>query len=137
MDFARAGQRREKRARVLLSAKLRTGAGELDVRLRDLSGKGALIECDAPPEQGTEVTFVRGETVVPSRVAWSSRGRAGLEFLRQICEREVLVHVAPMRKAPAEPKSGGRPRINAAGLSLAERRLMEAWQVAVGINIAD
>ena len=136
MDFTRAGQRREKRARVLLSAKLQTEAGEVDVRLRDLSGKGALVECDAPPQQGAEVTFVRGETIVASRIAWSARGRAGLEFLRPICEREVLVHVAPMRKVQVEHRSA-RPRLNARGLSPAERKLMEAWQIAVGINLSE
>jgi hypothetical protein len=58
------GKRAARRARVLLAAKLQTPFGELDARLRDLSRKGALVECSKQPPVGTEVTFIRGSTVV-------------------------------------------------------------------------
>src|SRR6185369_4430295 len=58
---ADAGSKRSaKRARVLLAARLQTPFGEVEARLRDLSRKGALIECMQVPPVGTEVVFVRG-----------------------------------------------------------------------------
>src|SRR5688572_25322330 len=87
------GQRAARRARVLLAAKLITPSGEVDVRLRDLSRKGALIECAKQPPVGSEVTFVRGNTTVPARVAWAANGKIGLEFLFMIDEQEVLVQL--------------------------------------------
>jgi hypothetical protein len=97
-----AGNRSFRRARVLLAAKLRTNSGELDARLRDLSCKGALLDCPAPLAVGDAVVFVRGDTVVPARIAWTSGERVGLEFDRAIEESEVMVHV---NRAPAPPQN--------------------------------
>ena len=71
VDGPVAGKRQAKRARVLLAAKLQTATGEIDARLRDLSRKGALVECQTVPPVGTEVIFIRGPTSVPARVAWT------------------------------------------------------------------
>ena len=105
-----AGKRSLKRARVLLSAKIRTAAGAVDVRLRDLSRKGALIECKTPLAVGDRVVFSRGRTVVPARIAWTGGNRVGLEFDDMIDETEVLVHVT-RRPAKAKPEKFRRPRI--------------------------
>ncbi|MDP8995125.1 MAG: PilZ domain-containing protein [Pseudomonadota bacterium] len=130
-----AGQRQAKRARVLLAGKLQTASGEVDARLRDISRKGALVECASVPPAGSEVLFSRGSTVVPARVAWSGGGRVGLEFHYPIDENEVLVQ---LKKAP----SGGmqqrfrRPGLNE-DLSEQERKLAQAWGVTVGIALPD
>jgi hypothetical protein len=60
------------RRRVLLSATLETPNGELEVRLRNLSGTGALIETSRPPEVGTLVTLRRGKTIAPGTVRWAT-----------------------------------------------------------------
>lgn len=150
-----AGNRREKRARVLLAAKIRTNFGEEDVRLRDLSRKGALIECDTPPAPGTELVFARGDTVVPARVAWSGGRRAGLEFHDMIDESEVLAHTGrPAAASPATPSAPAfsmpihvrqhsqqnnfrRPGIATHSLTAQERKLAEAWGVQVGITVSE
>lgn len=127
------GKRAARRARVLLAAKLKTPFGEIDARLRDLSRKGALVECATQPPVGSEVTFIRGNTVVPARVAWSAAGRVGLEFVYMIDEQEVLVQLK---------KTGGssqyerfrRPGLNEA-MSDQERKLAEAWGVTVGLTL--
>ena len=139
---AAAGQRQAKRARVLLSAKLRTQHGDnIEARLRDLSQKGALIECRYDLQVGSEVVFTRGTTVVPARVAWSSGGRVGLEFLRSIDESEVLVQLGrPVATATgtaaAGPQRFRRPRIGGEDMSENERKLVRNWGVAVGIAVA-
>jgi len=127
------GKREARRARVLLAAKLRTPEGERDIRLRDLSCKGALIECREPPTTGSKVTFVRGETVVPSRVAWTAGNRVGLAFVRPIQESEVLVHIARPEHRP--PERYRRPRIASEDLSEEERLLVRNWVTSVGIPV--
>ena len=60
-------QRSLKRSRVLLTARLQTPSGEINGRLRDLSRKGALLECAEPLEVDSQVVFARGDTVVPAQ----------------------------------------------------------------------
>ena len=131
---ASAGKRSAKRARVLLAAKLETDSGEIDARLRDLSQKGALVECLQVPRAGSEVVFVRGATRVPARVAWAGEGRVGLEFHCMIDEQEVLVHIT--RRAQPKLESFRRPGLKEV-LSEDQRKVAKAWGVAVGINLPE
>lgn len=133
-DFGVSGKRKSKRARVLLSAKIRVGGGEVPVRLRDLSRKGALIECNPLPAVGSEVVFVRGSTIVPARVAWTGAGRVGLEFLHMIEESEVLVHVGRPSANRSEQRFR-RPRVLTEDLTDQERQLAKVWGVQVGIMV--
>ena len=99
-----AGSKRSaKRARVLLAARLETDSGEIEARLRDLSQKGALVECLQVPPVGSEVVFVRGATRVPARVAWAGPDRVGLEFHHEIDEHEVYVQLG--RRPPPKPEN--------------------------------
>lgn len=129
-----AGKRTTKRNRVLLAAKLRTAYGEVDARLRDLSRKGALVECGETMAVGDEVVFTRGSTTVPARVAWIGGNRIGLEFLRMIDESELLVQLARPATTNAQQRFR-RPGLNAS-LSDQERQLARVWGVAVGINVS-
>ena len=127
------GKRQAKRARVLLAAKLQTPAGEIDARLRDLSRKGALVECNVAPPAGTDVVFSRGATTVPARVAWAAGNRVGLEFAYMIDENEVLVQ---LRRTTSDQH---QPRFRRPGLfgdmTEQEKKLARLWGVSVGIAI--
>jgi hypothetical protein len=127
------GKRRAKRNRVLLAARVTCGAMELDVRLRDLSQKGALIEGDIVPPAGSEVTFTRGSLGVPARVAWSAAKRAGLEFAYAIDEGDVLVQLR--RTTSDQPP----PRFRRPGLgeemSARDRKVAQLWGASVGIAV--
>ena len=128
------GQRQAKRARVLLAGKLQTPFGEVDARLRDISRRGALVECGKVPPVGCEVVFSRGQTVVPARVAWTGGGRIGLEFHYPIDENEVLVQ---LKKAPAAAAPRfRRPGLNE-GLNEDDLKRARAWGVTVGIALPD
>ena len=127
-------KRSAKRARVLLTAKLQTPFGEVEARLRDLSRKGALVECAQVPPVGTEVVFIRGAMIVPARVAWAGEKRVGLEFHYMIDEQEVLVHIA--RPSQARPESFRRPGLKEA-LSDDQRKVAKAWGMAVGLNVPE
>ena len=139
MNASAGSKRSAKRARVLLSAKLKTSSGEVDARLRDLSRKGALVECARAPAAGSQVVFVRGATVVPARVAWVANNRVGLEFDHMIDEHELLVHVGKPAKAPPAPiyaQNYRRPGLGR-GMSAQDRKNAQAWSVAVGLNLPE
>ncbi len=130
------GKRATKRARVLLAAKLQTSFGEVEARLRDLSRKGALVECMQVPPVGSEVVFVRGTTVVPARVAWAGANRVGLEFHHMIDEHEVLVQLGKGSRTGKAQDRFRRPSLNR-GLTEEERKTAQSWGVAVGITLPD
>lgn len=128
------GKRQAKRARVLLAAKLLVpGGGELDARLRDLSRKGALVECNIAPPAGTEVTFIRGATSVPARIAWTAGNRVGLEFAYMIDEGEVLVQLG--RPVGDRGPSNFRRSGLFGDMSEREKHLARQWGVTVGITL--
>ncbi|MGA9583179.1 MAG: PilZ domain-containing protein [Allosphingosinicella sp.] len=134
VDGPVAGKRQAKRARVLLAAKLQTANGEIDARLRDLSRKGALVECQTPPPVGTELMFNRGSTSIPARVAWTGSDRVGLEFAYMIDEHEVLVQLKRTTSDQNQPRFR-RPRLFGEQMSQHEKQIARLWGASVGIAI--
>lgn len=134
VDSPITGKRSAKRARVLIAAKIETSAGEIEVRLRDLSRKGALIECDVPPTVGSEVMFLRASTIVPARVAWTGGKRVGLEFHYMIDESEVLVQ---LNRASGDQNQQRfrRPRLYGEDMSEQDKKLARVWGLSVGIAL--
>ena len=131
----RAGQRSIKRARVLLSARIRSADGEYEARLRDLSRKGALIECRMPAKAGDDVLFLRGAIGVPSRVAWVAGDRLGLEFEQPIDENEVLMQIGRRPLQETEERFR-RPSIGREDFTDKERQLVRVWGMTVGITVS-
>ena len=132
-DAPAAGKRSTKRNRVLLAARLRAGYAEYEVRLRDLSQKGALVEGVRVPEAGTEVVFSRGSISVPARVAWADSHRAGLEFAYTIDEGEVLVQLRKTAIDHNQPRFR-RPGLGE-GMSARDKKIAQLWGVSVGIAV--
>jgi len=133
VDAPAAGKRSTKRNRVLLAARLRAGYTEYEVRLRDLSQKGALVEGERVPEAGTEVVFSRGSISVPARVAWADPHRAGLEFAYMIDESEVLVQLKRTAGDQNQPRFR-RPGLGE-GMSARDKKIAQLWGVSVGIAV--
>ena len=118
--------RRHSRSNVMLKATLETDRGPLSVLLRNLSQEGALVQGDDIPEVETRVLFHRQGLSVPSRVAWSEGGFAGLDFDFPLFPRELLRHVpSSPDRAPSPIKP--RPGLGAKPLTPAERALIEQW----------
>ncbi|HET9640823.1 MAG TPA: PilZ domain-containing protein [Allosphingosinicella sp.] len=135
VDGPVAGKRQAKRARVLLAAKLQmANGGEIAARLRDLSRKGALVECQTVPPVGTELVFNRGSTSIPARVAWTGSDRVGLEFAYMIDEHEVLVQLKRTSGDQNQPRFR-RPRLFGESMSHQEKQLARLWGASVGIAI--
>jgi hypothetical protein len=111
-----------RRSRVLLSARLESSIGQQDVRIRDLSIKGALIEAAEPPPLGEDVTLSCGDVSLKGKVAWHDEVLVGIEFTQPLtgamlgeAEERKLQVAAPRsyrhdRMPPAEAriKTGGR-----------------------------
>ena len=73
-------KREQKRSRVFLSAQVDCGAGAMDVRIRDISKTGALLEAASTPEAGESIQLKCGRATIQARVAWAERGWFGVEF---------------------------------------------------------
>jgi hypothetical protein len=133
IDGQETGQRRAKRARVLLAARLDTPRGYIEARLRDLSQRGALVECREVPPVGSEVMFTRNTISVPARVAWTAANRVGLEFAYPIDENDVLVQLRRTTVDHNTPRFR-RPRLIGEDMSPQERQVVRKWGATVGIK---
>lgn len=84
---AGGSQRSQPRDSLFLLAQLRFDGEELtrEVRVRNLSEGGLMVDCDRVEEVGTPVTLdLRGIGAVGGKVAWCTEGRVGIALDRQI-----------------------------------------------------
>jgi hypothetical protein len=128
--------RRHRRSNVFLNATLEAPGGSLPVLLRNLSQEGALVQGEHIPPEGTRVLFHRQGLSVPSRVAWSEDGAAGLEFDFPLFPREMLRHVPPPEPVAA-PQVKRRPGLSAKPLTRGERALIEQWATGGTTSLGD
>lgn len=118
--------RRHCRSNVMMKATLEMPGASLTVMLRNLSQDGALIRGEDLPERGSRVLFHRDGLSVPSRVAWSHCGHAGLAFDFPLFPKEMLRHI-PERQPKPELPIKRRPGLACKPLTAAERALIERW----------
>lgn len=128
MDESSAAQNRKtRRSNVLMKAVIEQSGQSTDVKLRNLSAEGALVEAASLPVEGSELMFIKGDLRVPGRVAWTDSGQAGIAFTK------LLDPVQLMRHVPA-PKARVAARFRRPGLGMeisdAERRFGENWLYA-------
>lgn len=131
-ESAQTQNRRHRRSNVMLKATLETPGASLPVMLRNLSQEGALIKGEELPEEGSRVLFHRDGLSVPSRVAWSHCGHAGVAFDFPLFPKEMLRHV-PERQPKAPLPIARRPGLSCKPLTAAERALIERWATE-GVN---
>lgn len=90
-------KRRGARARLLLTASMRTEAGEEVAYILNLSREGAKLDADAPPPEGARLTLVRGALAVAGTVAWVDKHRFGVRFDAPIDDALLAEHLAAAR----------------------------------------
>lgn len=97
-----ASQRNGSRDSLLLSARLRAGDGpEMTVRVRNLSSGGLMAEYADRLATGTPVKVeVRGLGWIDGSIAWSTDGRIGIAFEREINPMAARKPVSPGRAVP-------------------------------------
>lgn len=72
------------RKSLFAAATLYYGSGSAGVRIRNVSGRGALVEGPDLPEPGTDARLSRGRLSVVGEVRWARGNRAGIAFASQI-----------------------------------------------------
>src|SRR5262245_51681357 len=98
MDQSSASQNRKtRRSNVLMSASLELSGTSLNVKLRNLSAEGALVEGDKLPVEGASVLFRKGDLSVAGQVAWANGRQAGINFAQELKPEQLLRHVPTPR----------------------------------------
>lgn len=77
---ADAELRRSPRTNLLLSATAEMGGRVADVRIRNVSATGALIEGAGLPDVGGRLLLRRGEMQIGAEIAWAGGNRRGIRF---------------------------------------------------------
>lgn len=133
MDESSISQnRRSRRSPVLLAARIHVAGEPVTVKLRNLSERGALIEGDRLPLEGSTTFFKRNDLRLKSRIVWVEGKYAGVAFDEALDPEQVLRNV-PMPKAKAKPDFK-RPGLACRPLSAYERKMLERWMTASPIN---
>ena len=126
MDESSMSQnRRSRRSPVLLAATVEVAGVPRDVKLRNLSSEGALIEGERLPLEGSTTMFHRNELRLKSRVVWVEGRYAGLAFARPLQKEEVLRNVPSPRVKPQIEFR--RPGLACRPLTSEERQMVERW----------
>ena len=110
---------REQRRKVMISARIQTGARWQDACILDISSKGLLVHTSDPPERGSYLELRRGAHVIVARVMWSGPQRCGLRSQDPL-PVELLVSGADPAAAQAPPGERERRR--------AQRHVVKAEQ---------
>jgi hypothetical protein len=100
-DDGLASQRTRSRDSLFLMAQMRLGleTTSQDVRVRNLSEGGLMVEVAKPLPIGTLVTLeVRGLGEVRGNVAWYAEGRAGVALEAPIDPKRARKPVAPAKR---------------------------------------
>lgn len=116
---------RPRRSNVFMKAFLDGEGAPVEVRLRNLSKKGALVEAQLLPEAGKPVLFRKGDLAVPGCVVWRDGRYAGVAFDVELEPETLLRHIPAPR--PAREFKAKRPPIKGVTLSAGERRLAEDY----------
>ncbi len=117
--------RRTPRSNVLLKASIEVSGHVVDVKLRNLSAEGALIEGDKLPVEGSQVLFRRNDLAMVSRVAWVHDRHAGIAFATPLAAQDVLRNVP--RPKPRVAPDFRRPGLACRKLTAEEQRLVDSW----------
>lgn len=96
------------RSNVMLAATIQVRGLSADVRIRNMSETGALIEGSAVPQVGTTLTLCRNQLAMGAQVVWSRDGRCGLQFDQAI----VVADWVSQASRPGAGMSAGQQRID-------------------------
>lgn len=81
---------RELRRRVLIDARMRSGARWSDARILNISSRGLMIQSGSAGGEGSVVQLYRGDHVIVARVVWRSGNRAGLQSEDRVPVEEIM-----------------------------------------------
>jgi hypothetical protein len=114
MNRSNASQKqrpRELRRRVVLPARLRSGATWSDICILNISSRGLMVQSARLGSEGSKVELYRGSHVIIARVVWREGARAGLRSEDRVPIEEILcVDDSPSTRLTAEGQPVERRR---------------------------
>lgn len=119
----------------MLTANLAVAGVKYEVKLRNLSEDGVLVEGDELPVEGSVAKFERNGLSVKSTIVWVEGRFAGVRFGRSLKSENILRHVPKPR--PLEPTVFKRPSLACRPLSVPERKMVERWMTDVSRRPGD
>lgn len=102
---------REERITVLIPSRMRNAADWTDVVIHNVSSRGLMAGCDAPPSIGSYIEIRRGTLVIVGRVQWSKGRFFGVRSQDRLSVRALI----------DEPRLANRPAARSDN-EVAERR---------------
>lgn len=102
---------REERTAVALSARMLADEGWRDVTVRNVSRRGMMLRCEAPPPRNTFVEVRLQKACVVGRVVWSTGNACGINSQDTIDLSDLLSQSPSMPRKPgverrAKPRDG-------------------------------
>ena len=101
VEEKRGSRSLQHRSKVMLAAVVVVDFDWIDVRIRDLSRSGALLEGNIALPVGKSVEVKRNDHIVPGEVVWSSGNRCGVAFASKIVIEDWVGASLPAAKEPA------------------------------------
>lgn len=95
---------REPRQKVLVPARMRSESGHVDIRIKDISSRGMMVEAPYAPERGEYVEILRPGCSVVGRVVWAREGRFGL-----LSQDRINLHAVLDRRRSARLEASTPP----------------------------
>ncbi|KQT32347.1 hypothetical protein ASG29_11125 [Sphingomonas sp. Leaf412] len=93
-------RQREERVKVLIPSRMRAGGAWTDVCIHNVSSRGLMAGCDAPPPSGEYVEIRRGTIVIVGRVRWTDGRFFGVQAQDRLSVRSLI----------DEPRLTSRPK---------------------------
>lgn len=129
---------REDRRKVMLSARMRSGASWHDACILNMSSRGLMLQTSARTERGAYLEVRRGPHVIVARVIWTGQQRVGLKAQDRLSVDAIVTEQATASAGPdalVERRTAPRPRQDPEVRSRQLSRMMQAVTLG-GLGIA-
>lgn len=92
---------------------MRVGNSYSDVCIRDISGRGMMLQAALPPSPGTYIEILRGAHIVVARVVWARDRRFGIRAQDQMDVPAIINASAPAARQPGQDRrTRDRPAVS-------------------------
>ena len=128
---------REDRRKVMLSARMRSGASWHDACILNMSSRGLMLQTAVRTERGAYLEVRRGPHVIVARVIWTGQQRVGLKAQDRLSIDAIGTEQAKTGSPETlvERRTAPRPRQDPAVRSRQLSRMMQAVTLG-GLGIA-
>ena len=84
---------------MLIQARMRVDGKWVDVRIRNISSRGLLVQTSTPPPRGSYVEIFKARHTIVARVVWSDDQRFGIHSRERLDVGALIGEAAPNKPA--------------------------------------